>query len=510
MAQVCPTPGIGSGQNFAGQRLTNHNFSTAPAGSLKYAVFTNADLRGAMFAGQDLICADFGGANLGISEEGNPTDLSATILNGTSFAGAATHLLGTDLSFAQMTCVDFSNALLTGVRFGPTQIIPPGQNCRTLMIGTTLNAGQIQPILWSSIDFTNAVFLNPAALSLNGQSIGNAILTGVNLAGVDFTGANLTGAQLVQANLTGATFDNATLDQANLAGANLTQASFQKAHLVGASLSSPTIQAALVPGADFSDAILTSAQLDQIDFQNAILTNATFANVALQGANFGGAIMPKASFAGAKLQGIVFNNAILEGASFNGATFQTDPTNGNRPVDFACAQLGGADMSNAKLSAPQSSEIVVDFENAVMAGKADGCCQDPSQQPSGYTCGTITQTQTDYGAVTLPSRWTAPVRCPDGAVASCDAGTCSCIAWSIPNWRTSACGGGSRVVWTAPNCGSPPHGPTVQFKDAHLKACILNALSGNPTELLVTTAQQLPQVNCPGAGITDVTGLENF
>ena len=66
------------------------------------------------------------------------------------------------------------------------------------------------------------------------------------------------------------------------------------------------------------------------------------------------------------------------------------------------------------------------------------------------------------------------------------------------------------VVWTAPNCGSPPHGPTVQFKDAHLKACILNALSGNPTELLVTTAQQLPQVNCPGAGITDVTGLENF
>jgi hypothetical protein len=165
----------------------------------------------------------------------------------------------------------------------------------------------------------------------------------------------------------------------------------------------------------------------------------------LQGANFGGAIMPKASFAGAKLQGIVFNNAILEGASFNGATFQTDPTNGNRPVDFACAQLGGADMSNAKLSAPQSSEIVVDFENAVMAGKADGCCQDPSQQPSGYTCGTITQTQTDYGAVTLPSRWTAPVRCPDGAVASCDAGTCSCIAWSIPNWRTSACGGGSAL-----------------------------------------------------------------
>lgn len=63
-------------------------------------------------------------------------------------------------------------------------------------------------------------------------------------------------------------------------------------------------------------------------------------------------------------------------------------------------------------------------------------------------------------------------------------------------------------MWSQPNCGGTP-GDIVVFKDAALKSCILATLPGQ-TEVLVSTAQQIAQVNCPGLGITDLTGLQAF
>jgi uncharacterized protein YjbI with pentapeptide repeats len=571
MAQACAQ--LDSGQSFAGQSLANYNFSASPPGSLRNANFRNADLRGAMFAGQDLSCADFRGANLSISPEGNPADLSATTLNGASFASTSansTKLFGTDLTFAQMTCVDFSNASLAGARFGPIQTINPGQNCRTLMVNATLNAAEIQPALWGEIDFTNAVFLNLQAFTLQGQNLQNAILTGVYLVGVDFSGANLTGANLAnailtkasfvgaalngvvmtgaqlkyadfscsvfygslpsgstctpppptsanpnvpanlaQAVLTGAILDSAVLNQVNLAGADLRETSFQSASLAGATLSSPP-QLALVSGADFSAADFTAAQLNNVDFQDTNLTGAIFNNVTIQGTIFSTVIMPGAQFSGATLKGIKFTNAILEGAKFKNATLQTDGS--GVPVDFGCAQLGGTDFTNAHFSAPPSAAYVANFQSAIMPGAGDGCCPDPSQ-PSGYSCGFVPQTASDYGAVVLP-KMTSPVMCPNATISCTGTNTnCACPTWrfSSNNWMTTACNAQQQVevMWTPPSCGND-HGKYVNFKDSNLETCIAQSLKNNQTQVPVATAHKIGQVNCPRRGITDLTGLENF
>jgi Leucine-rich repeat (LRR) protein len=49
----------------------------------------------------------------------------------------------------------------------------------------------------------------------------------------------------------------------------------------------------------------------------------------------------------------------------------------------------------------------------------------------------------------------------------------------------------------------------VKFKDPNLKSCVLATLPGQ-TDVYLTTAQKINQVSCPGRGITDLGGLENF
>ena len=459
-AQTCPPTG-GTG-NFAGQQLTNTNFYVCPTGSLRAANFSNADLRGAVFTGQDLTGANFTSANLGPSPEGNPTDLSATILNATNFTEAT--LTGVDFTFATITCVNFSStSTLAAAWLGPAPTFASGPNCQT----TVANA---------------------------------------NLAGIDLSGANLATANLNQAVLIGARLDNANLTGATLVGVNLSQASLQNANLTSAALSAPGEQA-IVTGADFTKAILNSAKLNQVNFQNATLTGAQFNGVTFQGTNFGGVTMPLANFQGATLQGIDFGNANLENANFTDATFKPDNNNDNRPVNFSCAQLGGVNLSSTTFTNVPGGRYVVNFTGAVMPQASNGCCT-PAGSSATY-CGTIPQVAGGlYGPITPPSLTASTsVLCPNGTTTSCIGSSGN---WSIPNWRNAACLSGQRPLWTPPPCGNPPATNYVQFHDSNLKACILQQLPTPEPEVPISVANAITQVNCPGMGIADLTGLENF
>lgn len=548
-----------TGKDFSGQDLTDHNFHADPPGSLKGANFANATLKGAIFSGQDLTGASFAGADLGPSGKG-PADFTNTILEKTCFIGAVMN--ETDLNFATIKCADFSNTSLMQANFGPGQNIVAGDDgCRTSFKGASIEVSAITTDNWGKVDFSNTKFTIPTTFSLQGADISNAVLVGTDFSNIDMTGANLTNVDFSSANLMNTKLDNAALNGIKLVNANLryasltcarfygaqadsadnpngkacaatpdssdpnqaadlTQAVLQHADLANATLNSAVLtsanlsgailkntsfinatleqngqlQAASVLGADLSGAFFNNAHLNHVQFNNVTLTGAVFDNTTLNGTSFTNSIMPNASFDQATLEDVNFSSTILQAASFANTTMKTTPTGGGSGVTFTCAQLGGASFKDATITA-------ANFVAAVMPPESM-CCLQPGQDS---WCGTIDITQQAYGPVIYPVL-NATITCPNG-----DVSQCSDSQWQIPNWQTNLCTAdhNTQTVWAPPNCGSTP-GNIVHFKDANLKACILASLPGKPAEVTVNTAAQIREVNCPGRGITDLTGLENF
>jgi uncharacterized protein YjbI with pentapeptide repeats len=545
----------GTGPNFTGRTdLANHNFTGDAPGSLVGANFSGVNLRGASFARQDLTNARFDGADLGPGK--GPVDFTEAKLTNTCFIGAT--LDATDFTYAIITCADFTGASLMLATFGPAQDMREGANCRTRFVGATLDVHMIAPENWGHSDFTRANFqnLSPSAFDLVGQDISGAILaytefsgidmTGANLTDVDFTGATLARARLgatalngakfigakaqsasfrcasaydppgpptkacpqarpatrdpstkvdfTKATLLGADFTAANLAHARLTGAVLTGATLTGASLAQADLqASDGIQAAIVQFATFDHANFEGAGLSSVNFDGASLVGAFFKNTTLYRTTFAAATMPDASFHHAKLQSVNFGSAILQRADFGEATL-LPPENAEPAVNFQCAHLGGAKFDPTTIGA-------ANFLNAVMPG-ADDCC-DPGP---GAWCGFIDATQDTYPPTTYPTiESTANVVCPDGT-----GGQCSGAQWRIPGWKTTACNNDRKMqtMWSKPQCDSKP-GDIVVFKDSALKRCILANLPGQ-TEVLGTTAEHITQVDCPGRGITDLTGLERF
>jgi Leucine-rich repeat (LRR) protein len=284
---------------------------------------------------------------------------------------------------------------------------------------------------------------------------------------------------LSNSNLNGATFTNASLGQASLQSL------------------SAQIGPANVQFATFTNVNFANAQLASVDFSGGNLAGAIFDSTSLNGTTFANATMSGASFQGkATLQSVNFSAANLQAAKFNGVTIAAPGTGAGFGANFSCAQLGGSDFADATIAA-------TNFGNAVMPAAGD-CC--PATDPGGTPwCGVIDATQRTYGPVTFPVL-NVPVTCPDGST-----GQCTDQQWRLsPNWQTSGCNKSALMqqMWSRPNCGGTP-GEIVVFKDANLKKCILATLPGQ-TEVLLATAQQITQVNCPGAGVSDLTGLEAF
>ena len=564
LAATC-SAATGRGTSFVGQDLTNHNFSADPPDSLIGADFSNAKLSGAIFAGQNLSLAKFAGANLGPGQA--PVNFTSSTLTGTCFIGAI--LDQTDFSFAVITCADFSATSLIQATFGPVQNIVAGPGCRTKFDGATLDVHLISNDFngksnWGKSDFTAANFQNlaPATFDLRGADITGAILAQTNFAGIDMTAANLTDVDFTQAILTKAVLDQtaidgahfynaqagsasficvqafgnsggktlpdgtscpqaptstdpataadftfaslksaiftgATLDHAILVSANLTGATLSNTSLVQATLQSQSGQTgpAIVQFATFSNVNFSNAQLAGVDFSGGNLTGAIFDNTTLFGSVFANATMAGASFQHSTLQSVNFSFAILQSANFNNINIQAPPQQGFG-ANFSCSQLGGADFSNATIAA-------TNFANAVMPAAA-ACCPAKSQGGKPW-CGVVDATQQTYGPVTFPLL-NVTATCPNGATAQCTGSQ-----WQLsPNWQTTGCSrsGTPQTMWSQPNCNGQPT-DIVVFKDQNLKDCILATLPGQ-TEVLLSTAQQIAQVNCPGRGITDLTGLETF
>jgi uncharacterized protein YjbI with pentapeptide repeats len=568
MAQPAPSclATTGTGKNFAGQDLINHNFRADPPGSLVGANFTGAKLSGAVFAGQDLTNAKFQGADLGPSR--GPVDFTSATLTNTCFIGA--NLDQTDFTYAVVTCADYSATSLMKATFGPLQDFRAGAGCRTRFVGATLDVNAITDDFagksnWSKSDFTLANFQNvsPSTFSLRGKDITGAILAQTTFIGIDMTGANFTNVDFTKATLTKSRLDNtalngaklyniqaeaatfvcaqgygngggrkqpdgtkcpaaptstnpnsgvdltlaavknsdftaATLDHAILSGANLNGATVTNASLVQANLQSSggLIGPASVQFAIFTNVDFSNAQLASVDFSGGNLAGATFDSTTLNGTVFNAATMPGASFQAATLQSVSFTSAILQSAKFKGVKIQAPGSGAGFGANFSCGQLGGTDFANATIAASN-------FGNAVMPA-APACC--PAKGDGGTPwCGIVNATQETYGPVTFPIL-SVPNTCPDGSTAACTGSQ-----WQLsPTWQTQGCNIGKvmQTMWSKPNCGGTP-GQIVVFKDPNLKDCILATLPGQ-TEVLLATAQQIAQVNCPGRGIADLTGLETF
>ena len=532
---ACP-PALGT--SFAGQNLTNSNFHASSPGSLVGADFSNATLNGATFAGQDLTNAVFTNASL------TGVDFTGATLNRTCFSGASMN--GTQFTFATLRCPNFSGTSMLGAVLGPAPAISSDSGCRTSFAGATLDVNAIPVTSWGIIDFTGAKFLNlnTSFQKLVGANISGTILGKTNFSGIDFTGADLTGVDFTGAQLVGATFDNAAMNGTTLASANLTSASlncayfygpgaspgspctktrvssqptlpanltgavFQNSDLTNASLASATLTRATfngstLVGVSFNGAVLTgvgisgsdctkanfqSAQLDNVHLDNLILTRAVFGGTTHNNTTFSNSYMPYAQFVSPMvLNNVSFRGAVLEGAAFGSAMF----TN----VDMSCAELGGASLSGVNV-------VSGTFSQAVMPAASD-CCPESDGTPF---CGLVAIDGQPYGAVTFPIVNSTAVTCPNPVV-SCAGGQGQ---WSLPGW-TSTCtpGGGRQVVWAEPDCNAPPDAFVV-FTDPKLQACVAATLPGNPGGVLISVAQNITAVNCPGRGITDVGGLEQF
>ncbi len=377
---------------------------------------------------------------------------------------------------ANLTDVDFSYALLTNAKLD----------------NTAINGAKFYNIQAELIHFVCARGWGntSARRKPNDDACPNAPTSADPSAAVDFTIAGLKNAD----------FTAATLNGAKLVGASLTGSTFDNANLTSAYLQADTVQRigpASVQFGTFPSVDFTSAQLSGVDFSGANLTGAIFDLATLDGTIFANARMAGASFQGKmKLQAVNFSFAILKSAKFNDATIA--PGNSGYGANFFCAQLGGADFTDAKIS-------TTNFANAVMPGADDGCCKQKTGAP---WCGIVDQTTQTYGPVTPPNL-TEKVTCPNGDIA-----ICTPSQWRLPNWQTSGCTNPPQpqLMWAPRNCAGHT-GENVTFADKNLKSCILATLPQipvPPTEVPLATAQQITQVNCAARGIKDVTGLENF
>jgi len=110
-------------------------------------------------------------------------------------------------------------------------------------------------------------------LDETGMNLASNVLSGLNLARVQFVGTTLTKADLSGTNLSEGDFSGSNFDSANLSGADLSgadlggvsmrHANLSSARLCGADLSGANLEGANLTEADFTDADLIAANLNK-------------------------------------------------------------------------------------------------------------------------------------------------------------------------------------------------------------------------------------------------------
>jgi uncharacterized protein YjbI with pentapeptide repeats len=314
-----------SGLSFAGANLTNVDFRGS---NLSYANFdgmtlTNVDLTDAIMVGTSLVGADLRTASILGLRTGNlvgtplvPSgyairrqhivgpqvnlfgarlqsldlsnlDLSDANLSGANLTGA--NLSNTDLSGANMVRANATNANLSR-----TELLRANLS-RANLTGADLSQSNLEDTDLAGVTVTNARFANAV---LHGVKSGRIVGTPASLPN-DYairdgyfvgTQANLTNAVLTDVNLNGINLSRATLNglkSRNVIGAPILPSRYRvvKGYVVGPNVS--------LIGADFTNQSLMNLQLIGADLRNSKLINANLAGTNITNAMFRGADMTR-------------------------------------------------------------------------------------------------------------------------------------------------------------------------------------------------------------------------
>jgi len=209
-----------------------------------------------------------------------------------------------DLSFANFTGADLTNACLSGKNSNLT-----GANfTNAILINADLANAKLTDANFTNADLTGA--------KLNGADLTNADLTGTKLTGVNFSDALFYDVKLTNNDFFAAKFTNAKLyGGTNFSGTNLKYTDFSGAFLAG-NLNRANLTHANFTSADLRYVDFTSAKLTGADFSDADLSHSKFFDTDLTLANFTGANLYDADFSGAKLTHSILNGTKLSSAYF--------------------------------------------------------------------------------------------------------------------------------------------------------------------------------------------------
>lgn len=534
------------GSSFAGADLTSANFTGADLGPtathppanfnqaiLAKTVFVGAQMPSTNFTFAKIHCADFSDSNLLHANFGalqsitlDPTcrtsfaraSLNVNLITDPTTLGARGNWSASDFTDANFQGIDpatvnfrnqdLSGAILTGTTF--LGIDFTGANLSDVRFDKAL----LQHSNFSNTAVNGAVFAGSAmkdttficaqgfgssggVVAPDGSACPPAPAPASATAIVDFTEATVDNADFTGAQLSQAKFSGAIMTRSIFAHADFSQAVLEAA---GASTPPAQVNFAIFDHADFSQAKVSS-----VNFSGCSLIEASFKGTTFSGTVFAGATLDRANFSDTNIQQTNFSSTSMKSANFVGATI-SQITGSGLATDFSCAQLGGADFSNASVSS-------AGFNYSVMVAEPF-CCAPKTTGAPAY-CGIIDSLGVAYAQTKFPKVTGTTVRCPDTSTAlessSGKPAEALCAdTWRLsPNWTTTGCSvSGQTTMWSI-DCNAKP-GNVVHFGDKNLKACILATLPPGQTEVLITTAQTIGAVNCPARDIADITGLEHF
>ncbi|SMF77351.1 pentapeptide repeat-containing protein [Pseudobacteriovorax antillogorgiicola] len=126
-----------------------------------------------------------------------------------------------------------------------------------------------------------------------------------------------------------------------LANNNFYRSDYRGANFSRASIAKSNFSSSLLSQANFSD-----SQVEEADFSGSCLNQSNFSAAQLKGQiNFSGSDLSGTTFAGASFSlGIDFSAARLQGANFQGATWQPSSKATSFNINFADADLRGANF----------------------------------------------------------------------------------------------------------------------------------------------------------------------
>lgn len=133
-----------------------------------------------------------------------------------------------------------------------------------------------------------------------------AMLSGLNLEGIDLRHAKLNGVNLVRSHLQQAQLADAELAEADLSDADLTQA-----NLARSDLSRAILRGSRLAGAHLAEATLRDATLNFCDLREAYLAGADLSGTAMRDVILAGANLTSADLATARISGACFGSTVM-------------------------------------------------------------------------------------------------------------------------------------------------------------------------------------------------------